>query len=65
MKAKKKAAAPVQSNGSHGYPTHEEIALCARAIWEKEGQPQGRELDHWLQAEAQLQQGQKQMATVD
>ena len=28
-----------------------EIALAAYYIWEKEGHPQGHELDHWLRAE--------------
>jgi hypothetical protein len=35
-------------------PRHELIAECAYSIWEKEGRPNGRELTHWLQAEAQL-----------
>ena len=28
-----------------------EIAVAAYYIWEKEGHPHGRELDHWLRAE--------------
>jgi hypothetical protein len=32
----------------------DEIAVCAYALWELEGRPHGREIDHWLQAEAQL-----------
>ncbi|MFA6560559.1 MAG: DUF2934 domain-containing protein [Verrucomicrobiia bacterium] len=35
-------------------PTPDEIAVCAFAIWEKEGRPHGRDVEHWLQAEAQL-----------
>ena len=35
-------------------PTGDEIALCAYLIWEKEGCPEGREKEHWLQAETQL-----------
>jgi hypothetical protein len=35
-------------------PTHEEIAQRAYAIFEQQGRPPGRELEHWLQAEAQL-----------
>jgi len=27
------------------------IAVAAYYIWEKEGHPHGRELDHWLRAE--------------
>jgi hypothetical protein len=26
----------------------------AYAIWEKEGRPDGKSLDHWLQAEAEI-----------
>jgi hypothetical protein len=39
---------------SYQTPTHEEIAACAQAIYEREGRPQGRQMQHWLQAEAQL-----------
>ena len=35
-------------------PTHHEIAVCAYCIWEQEGKPEGRALNHWLQAELQL-----------
>ncbi len=35
-------------------PTHDEIAACARAIYEMEGHPEGKAVEHWLQAEAQL-----------
>lgn len=35
--------------------THEEIARCAYYIWESEGRPEGRDVEHWLQAELQLQ----------
>jgi hypothetical protein len=34
--------------------TEHEIAVCAYCIWEQEGRPVGRALDHWLQAELQL-----------
>jgi hypothetical protein len=34
--------------------THQDIADRAHAIWEREGCPAGRELDHWLQAEQEL-----------
>jgi len=37
-------------------PTHDEIALCAMTIWVEEGRPQGRDLEHWLLAEARLRQ---------
>jgi hypothetical protein len=32
--------------------TEDEIAICAYFIWEQEGKPVGRALDHWLQAES-------------
>ncbi len=35
-------------------PTHEEIAARAQSIYEREGRPQGRAMQHWLQAESQL-----------
>jgi len=41
-----KPAQPTKWNGQE-----REIALAAYYIWEKEGHPQGRELDHWLRAE--------------
>jgi hypothetical protein len=35
-------------------PTHEEIAARAQGIYEREGRPEGKAMQHWLQAEAQL-----------
>jgi Protein of unknown function (DUF2934) len=35
-------------------PTHEEIAACAYLIWINEGYPEGRDKEHWFQAETQL-----------
>ena len=35
-------------------PTREEVGLRAYFIWEREGKPQGREQQHWLQALAEL-----------
>ena len=34
---------------------YSEIAKRAYAIWEVEGQSTGREIEHWLRAEAELQ----------
>ena len=39
---------------SHSQPSHDEIEVCAYCIWVQEGKPDGRALDHWLQAEMQL-----------
>jgi len=30
----------------------EEVRLIAYRIWEEEGRPDGRDLEHWLKAEA-------------
>lgn len=35
-------------------PTHEQIAARAYEIFIERGRPQNRDLDHWLEAEAQL-----------
>ena len=43
----------------HRKPTHDEIAACAQRIYETEGRPQGKALEHWLRAEAQLSAGRK------
>lgn len=45
-------------------PNHDEIALCAFLIWEKEGRQPGREQTYWLQAEAQLRQTRQQQAEL-
>ena len=35
-------------------PTHDEIAQRAESIWNMHGQPQGRDVSIWLEAEWQL-----------
>lgn len=35
-------------------PASDDIARLAYLIWEKEGEPQGREMEHWFQAESLL-----------
>jgi len=35
-------------------PTHEEIAAAAYLIWEQEGRPEGRGVEHWMRAKAQI-----------
>lgn len=47
---------------SHSAPSHDEIALCAFLLWEKEGRQPGRETTYWLQAEAQLRMTRQQEA---
>jgi hypothetical protein len=55
-KPKKTTNKPVSNtvNLPGGEPTREEIAAVARSIWEHEGRPEGRAVEHWLQAEIQL-----------
>jgi hypothetical protein len=38
----------------YSHPSHEEICLLAYKIFEKEGRPHGRSMEHWLQAESLL-----------
>ena len=57
MKTKKTSAARLLTNGSSCPPNCEEIASRAYLLWEQQGCPAGRDLDHWLQVEAQLQPG--------
>ncbi|GEM_PF-6426562 len=42
------------NNNHHASPTIDEIAHCAYLIWIDEGRPEGREREHWYQAETQL-----------
>ncbi len=35
-------------------PSYDEIAMRAYAIYEREGRPEGRDVEHWLQAETEL-----------
>lgn len=35
-------------------PSPAEVSRHAYDIWEREGRPHGRDFDHWLQAEAEL-----------
>ena len=34
--------------------THEQIAERARKLWQERGQPHGRDVEHWLDAEREL-----------
>jgi len=46
----------VTTNRPLDEPAHEEIAAAAYLIWEREGRPEGRGVEHWLKAKAQLRQ---------
>lgn len=46
---------PRSQHTSHPQPpTREQIAALAQAIWIDRGRPEGRDVDHWLEAERQL-----------
>jgi len=42
------------TNGEPHEQTHDEIALFAYSLWERQGRPQHQEIAIWLQAEIQL-----------
>lgn len=35
-------------------PSHEQISERARSLWEERGRPEGRDLEHWFEAERAL-----------
>lgn len=57
------------SSGSRGGAarpvTREQIAALAHAIWIDRGRPDGRDLDHWLEAERQLRGDVRRPAAAD
>ena len=40
-----------------GTPLNDEIARVAHAIWEAEGQPEGRDHEHWIRAKRLVEDG--------
>ncbi len=59
MKKPKRTTSKAPSKAGNvpkGGPTREEIAAVAHSIWEREGWPEGRDVQHWLEAELQLRQ---------
>jgi hypothetical protein len=65
MKAPKKATnkpLAVTTNRPLDEPTQEEIAAAAYLIWEQEGRPEGRGVEHWLKAKAQIRQNARRAA---
>lgn len=38
-------------------PLHDKISERAFALWEQDGRPEGRDIDHWLAAEAEIRTG--------
>ncbi|NLF25405.1 MAG: DUF2934 domain-containing protein [Deltaproteobacteria bacterium] len=45
---------PQTNEAKSCHATPQQIALRAWEIWQAEGCPQGREIEHWLRAEAEL-----------
>lgn len=41
-------------HGNQTNPTEDEIRVRAYLIWKREGCPQGKAAEHWLQAKAEL-----------
>ena len=35
-------------------PTHDDIAHLAHALYEEEGRPEGKHLEHWFNAESMI-----------
>lgn len=62
MRPKKKFATNRIGDDPIRPATQEEIAGRAYAIWLQEGRPDGREVVHWLQAEAHLRLARRQDA---
>lgn len=53
MKSKRSIVTP-SFTPSTPPPTQDQVAALAHAIWLDRGQPAGRDLDNWLEAERQL-----------
>jgi hypothetical protein len=54
-----RAARPASKQASSGArraesPTYEQIAVRAFEIWERQGRPEGQQMENWLQAEKEL-----------
>ena len=49
---------------SNPQPSHDQIAQRAYEIFVEHGRPEGRDIEHWLEAEAQLKQQQPHAASV-
>jgi hypothetical protein len=54
MKPKKSVFSPAPPAPAPNSVSHDLIADRAKAIWRERGSPEGRDMEHWLQAEQQL-----------
>ena len=62
MKPKKNSPTLLITDSPAREPTQDEIALAAYSIWDQAGRAQGRDVEHWLHAEAQFRQARQQGA---
>jgi DUF2934 family protein len=62
MKTNKNSTTKLLVDSPNSESTPEEIALAAYCLWEQEGRPQGRDVEHWLRAEDVLRQARKHVA---
>jgi hypothetical protein len=44
----------MQPTPARPFPGQDPIADRAYQLWESEGKPEGRDIDHWLQAEREI-----------
>jgi hypothetical protein len=44
----------VYASAAKTVPTHDEVSARAFDIYEREGRPAGRHVEHWLRAESEL-----------
>jgi len=54
MKNKKSYLSPAPTAPAPHAVAHDLIAERAQAIWRERGSPEGRDMEHWLEAERQL-----------
>ena len=54
MKSKKISRPASATDACPVPPTNEQVAALAYAIWLDRGRPEGRDMEHWLEAERQL-----------
>jgi hypothetical protein len=55
--------ATAEADGSSSRPSYDDVAARAHAIWLAQGCPDGREKEHWQQAEEELMNGASAMTS--
>ena len=61
-KTMKDSASKLITNWANAELAHEDITFAAYYLWNQEGRPEGRDVEHWLHAKALLQQAPQQGA---